>query len=100
MRWIVNPLTRLLLAAICAAAVATVAQCRASNTFAAAAYGSPSGRADSTVVPVRENLTRHSLAGFNQSACGSLSIGGAQVGFLLRESNTAAGNPAHAARAD
>lgn len=97
MRILVNPLTRLLVAAIFAAACATVAHCRrASNTFAAAAYGSPAGRADSTVVPVRENLTRHSLAGSNQSACGSSAHEGA-CARSRRESNKAARNPAHAA---
>ncbi|HSI08822.1 MAG TPA: hypothetical protein VK985_09525 [Rariglobus sp.] len=66
---------------------------RRSNTFAAAAYGSPAGRADSTVVPVRENLTRVSMRGSNQSACGSVNHEDA-CAPCRRESNKAAVNSA------
>lgn len=97
LRLVINPLTRLLLACIFAATVATVAHCRRSNTFASAAYGSPEGRADSTVVPGREFISPAcSDAGANQSACGSLRQGDACACFR-RESNTAADTPAHAA---
>lgn len=70
-------------------------------TFAVVAYGSPVGRADSTVVLGREFTSSpcHAVEA-NQSACGSLSIGGAQIRLLLSESNTAADYPAHAAAAD